>query len=123
MTNAITIPCSTRIAAIPEGPARAQYVYVDGKRTETPRTNDAGQPLFAFTALVHADVLGGTVGGVRVSTPVKALPDLAFGEALTLVDPVLTIRNTDSFDLAISIEASGFEEPEGRSPRSLPNSK
>lgn len=120
MANAVTIPTPTPIACIPETQPRAQFVYAEGKRTDTAKTNEKGQPLYGFAAMVHAEALGGTVGGVRISTPLAELPELGFGEALSLTSPVFTIRNNrDGFDLSISIEGSGIEgQPSSR--RSMP---
>ncbi|MDF2562615.1 MAG: hypothetical protein K0R99_4061 [Microbacterium sp.] len=124
MANSVIIPtpASTNVRFQQVSSPRPQLVYANGVRTDEPRTNSKGEPLYGFEATVNCELLGGTVGSVRVSTPLAELPEVEFGQVLTLTDPVLTIRNNrDGFDLSISIEASGIAETQpaqGRRPNS-----
>jgi hypothetical protein len=113
MSNAVTIPVPPTISVrfqqvtVP----RPLSVYVNGARTDMPKTNAKGEPLHGFEATVNCELLGGTVGSVRVNTPLAELPAVEFGQVLTLAEPILTIRNNrDGYDLGVSIEAAGIAD-------------
>jgi len=113
MSNAVTIPVPATIPVRFQQVTapRPQSVYVNGSRTDAPKTNAQGEPLYGFEATVNCELLGGTVGSVRVSTPLAELPAVEFGQMLTLANPTLTIRNNrDGYDLGVSIEAAGITD-------------
>ncbi|MFV4912181.1 hypothetical protein PFZ49_01105 [Microbacterium lacticum] len=111
MANSITIPApADSVLLVPAGNApRAQFVYADGKRTDVPRTNPQGQPLYGFDALAQFDGLD--LGTVRVVSPAETLPALGFGSVLHGVgSAVLTVANQrDAFDLRITVVLDGIE--------------
>jgi hypothetical protein len=113
MVYSITIPVPATIAVRFQQVTtpRPQNAYVNGARTDMPKTNAQGEPLFGFEATVNCELLGGTVGSVRVSTPLAELPATEFGQVLTLAAPILMIRNNrDGGDLGVAIEATGIAE-------------
>lgn len=113
MSNAVTIPVPPTISVRFQQVTtpRPLSVYVNGARTDMPKTNAQGEPLHGFEATVNCELLGGTVGSVRVSTPLAELPAVEFGQVFTLADPILTIRNNrDAYDLGVSIEATGIAD-------------
>jgi len=101
---------ASTIQFIPTADSRPQMVYVDGKRTEAQRANEAGQPLESLTAV--ATFLG-QQGDVRISLPqhidTKALP---FGSVLRGAGKaVITARaasGDNAFGLAVSIVIDGI---------------
>ncbi|PFG29289.1 hypothetical protein [Paramicrobacterium agarici] len=107
MTRNVTVPISGEaIALVPAGEPRGAFVYEKGRRTDTPRTNAQGQPLYAFDAL--AQLNGADLGTVRVSSPAEVLPTTGFGTVLVGEGAgLLTVRNTDGFDLAVSVQLDG----------------
>lgn len=114
MANSIRIPMKA-IRLIPASQElRARYEYADGKRTDRPVCDAHGRPQYSVDGIIDCPALG-TVGGVRVTVATPDLPTVSFGQPLTLTDDaVITIRNqSNSFDLGITIEASGFLQNKG----------
>lgn len=110
MTASISIPVEKALA-VPEGTEkpRPRFVYVEGKRTDTPVLDGKGRPLYSFTAVVESEITG-RAGGVRISTPYAELPEIALTQALVLSNAVLIVRNQrGAFDLGLSLEAQELE--------------
>lgn len=113
MANSITLPAPAEaVRLVPAGSEpRALFLYVDGKRTDTPRTNSAGQPLYGFDALVEFD--GTSLGNVRILSPIEALPAIGFGGVLHGTGSAeMTVSNQrDQFDLRVTVTLGGIEAP------------
>lgn len=85
-------------------PGRAMYEYVDGARTDNPRVNDAGKPLFRHPALLR-------VAGQRpfessiVLDQEEGLGE--FAQVVMTADSLVTIRGARSEYGGLEFSVSG----------------
>lgn len=108
--SSLTVPLSDGRFMPDSSEARAVFVYEDGRRTDKPRTDAKGRPLYAMNGVLNSEVTG-IVQGVRVLTPLKAWPEVPWGASVALSDAVVTISNArDSFYLNLTVTATGVQE-------------
>lgn len=74
--NSLTVAATQAVLIVPKSDPKAIYAYVDGKRSNTQRVNDSGQPVFAFDALLQVN---GQRHEGRITSTTSTLPELQFG--------------------------------------------
>ncbi len=74
--HSLTVGATQAVLIVPKSDPKALYIYVDGKRTNEQRANDAGQPVYAFDALLQVN---GQRHEGRVTSTTASLPEVPFG--------------------------------------------
>ncbi len=91
------------------GESRPKRLWVDGKATDAPKTDDKGRPLYGFAAL--AEVNGSRLGEVSVESPMELPNNLPLGAVLRGAGETAEVRVSpkDEWGMRVSLFVTGFE--------------